>query len=649
MTWRLRSIALYSRRDGSLKEWAFTRDGKVLNFAIISGASSRGKSTIVEIVDYCLLSKHCTIPKGLIRDAVSHVAVLLEGERNRMVVLRPLPDEGRLTSSEVFIQQGADIEFPTAPPEHFTWNRDTAKAKLSEFTGIDSPPVLTISESSDWLDRGAANIRHCAPYLFQPQDVIASRNVTFPGIEGGFERLHTLDALRYFLGVFTMDDLKKKYELRRLLLERTRLGRQLVESRALRTTEDSRAQLLWNEARNLGVVRAEETPDTHSEMVQHLAGLVSDGKLKVHDESSDLYADAQQEEADLVTRLQERRLELAKYQGYRKAESQHAETTEAQLERLRLRDLLPKDISPERCPLCKEGSLDAADIQSRLNDSLRALEEIREMPSRFRSRLERQCKKLEQEIDELKKSLEQVRARMRTILVNHVNDKKMLDRVRALARFEGTVVEYLRTAKTTSQTLQLDASSMEERIAELESEVGENAVVRKIEAIQSIIGTNMTLLAKRLDVEFPGKPVRLNLNELMIEVAVDTSNYVPLGQLGSGANWLGYHIAASLALHGYFRLQARPVPRLLILDQPSQVWFPAAEAKFQGKELPGDPMDLESLKKVYDLLDAVAKQKHTPQIIALDHARLGTALFQEAMVADWHEEGEGLVPREWLT
>ena len=47
-----------------------------------------------------------------------------------------------------------------------------------------------------------------------------------------------------------------------------------------------------------------------------------------------------------------------------------------------------------------------------------------------------------------------------------------------------------------------------------------------------------------------------------------------LAQMGSGENWVGYHVAAHLSIHKLFRLRKRPVPGLLMLDQPSQVHYP---------------------------------------------------------------------------
>ncbi|WP_432185745.1 DUF3732 domain-containing protein, partial [Streptomyces tendae] len=41
--------------------------------------------------------------------------------------------------------------------------------------------------------------------------------------------------------------------------------------------------------------------------------------------------------------------------------------------------------------------------------------------------------------------------------------------------------------------------------------------------------------------------------------------------MGSGENWVGCHVNVHLALHHCSSPQGRPVPRLLMLDQPTQI------------------------------------------------------------------------------
>jgi hypothetical protein len=47
-----------------------------------------------------------------------------------------------------------------------------------------------------------------------------------------------------------------------------------------------------------------------------------------------------------------------------------------------------------------------------------------------------------------------------------------------------------------------------------------------------------------------------------------------LPNIGSGANWVGYHVVAHLALHKLFPARNRLVPAILMLEQPSQAYYP---------------------------------------------------------------------------
>ncbi len=59
-------------------------------------------------------------------------------------------------------------------------------------------------------------------------------------------------------------------------------------------------------------------------------------------------------------------------------------------------------------------------------------------------------------------------------------------------------------------------------------------------------------------------------------------------RMGGGKNWLGCHFLALLALHEHFVQERRSVPGFLILDQPTQVYFPSTQ---QYKALSGTTED----------------------------------------------------------
>lgn len=85
--------------------------------------------------------------------------------------------------------------------------------------------------------------------------------------------------------------------------------------------------------------------------------------------------------------------------------------------------------------------------------------------------------------------------------------------------------------------------------------------------------------AKALDLEHSEYPYRFDLNKLT--VMVDRNRPVPLQQLGSGANWLGCHLVALLAIHTFLHRNKRPVPGFLFLDKPSQVFFHRKQITFR--------------------------------------------------------------------
>lgn len=647
MSWRIVAIGIYSRKYGTLSVLEFNRTG----LSIITGDSAKGKSTVLEIADYCLLSRHCGIARGPIRQAVSAVGLLAERGSSRLALVRPLPAEGRMTSSEVFLMQGDAIELPESVPQKWNANLDRAKEVLSAFTGIEVPPVLTNFESGDFEDRYPANIRHCAPLLFQPQDVIATRNVSFPGLENPFARLHTIDALHYFLGVFDMNKLRKRRQLRRLLLERRRFGRQQRESQSLRARGFDRGLQLWNEARALDLLGEEPEPANVADLADRLRAIIERvGGLKLDPDGASTFLHAEEQEALLRKELMQKRIEFSQFEERQRIEEEHTALASRQVERIALRDLLPADRGQEECPLCRAGRIDASDLEHGLETSLVAIERTQRVPERLRSQIESRQEQLKVEIEELNQQIRTIRDRMRTSLRGISEGASMLAEIRKRERLAGRVWEYLDAVGPDLASEEDNGEenvSFDEQISELQKEVGEHRFKHAMDQVQADIGSRMTAAARQLEVEFPGHPVRLNLQvDLGIELDFGKDNWVPLNQLGSGANWLGYHIAMMVALHSYLRERKAPVPGFFILDQPSQVWFPVAQAR-EGKLLvPTEDRDLQSLRAVYRLLYETANSVSDLQIIVFDHAKLPDSEFDSATVDEWRDHG--FVPDDWF-
>jgi len=141
-----------------------------------------------------------------------------------------------------------------------------------------------------------------------------------------------------------------------------------------------------------------------------------------------------------------------------------------------------------------------------------------------------------------------------------------------------------------------------------------------------------------------------------------------LWQIGSGENWMGYHIATFQALHEYClaRGDRNSVQSFLVIDQPSQVFFPsdsfddAVSAAYAADEQAdaGHPRrrdpdhDLQRTKRIFETIGRWHQRiGHAVQVIVLEHADASAwghvPEFQQ--VANWRgADTDWLIPRAWL-
>jgi len=97
----------------------------------------------------------------------------------------------------------------------------------------------------------------------------------------------------------------------------------------------------------------------------------------------------------------------------------------------------------------------------------------------------------------------------------------------------------------------------------------------------------------------------------------------------------------------YFITHDRPVPSFIVLDQPSQAFFP------RDRQVGGDLSELsdsdrEHTQQLYEMLHRVIEEMAGGlQVIALDHADFEDEWFSDSVVQRWRD-GEALIPASWL-
>lgn len=644
MSWRIKSLILYQRDGIGQRVLDFDLHG----VNVITGDSQTGKSAVLDILNYILMSQSCPIPKGIIRQAVSHVGGHFIKSDGELLVLRPLPDSGKKVSTQGWYQLGNDLEFPNEIPEMFS--NSFVKDILSSFTEIKGAAVLS-DIKEPWEEVQAdANIRHAAPLIFQPQDVIANRYISVPGLDSESRRRHMLDALPFLLGIENVEILASRTQLRELKQKLRILKVKGKERGQLRANAYSRGHKLWLAAQGMGLIKGEiprsvpallamlrEVKVLESQMVD-IATIVPDMRQLEEDEQS---------KRKFVS---EKRKSIRALKDFEQSIEAHHDVVSRQLNKISISELLPNQTPKGACPVCNSDLFDPSLHHDELKIALSSLQGMRAVPLRIDVKTRKALKRLEQELIPLEEEYIASRGKLRSGAFIISKNRRYMSINRQADHLLGRISEYIRTVDV------VDINDDDEALPKLEKDIV--ALQKKIDSVQGrrkgvqeSVNKKMTELARCMEVEFQNGNATISVEDLSIKVQVDPDSDVmtSLAEIGSGSNWVCYHLAGILAIHSHLSETGCPVPRTLLLDQPSQAWFPE-ELRVTDREddlVPKDDEDTNRVRDIYKLLKSITSNDNFSQIIVMDHAKFNDSWFKDMIRYEWRF-GEKLVPEEWI-
>lgn len=156
----------------------------------------------------------------------------------------------------------------------------------------------------------------------------------------------------------------------------------------------------------------------------------------------------------------------------------------------------------------------------------------------------------------------------------------------------------------------------------------------------------MTQWANELKLEHSRYPLRLDLKNLTV-VADTIDGAVPMDRMGSAENWVGYHLIAHLDLHEWFVNRSLPVPRMLFIDQLSQVYFPA-DRDADGSLSEISEEDQQAVTRMLKFLLSVVEELAPHfQVIITEHADIAEPWYRNTVIERWRGAGHMLVPPDW--
>jgi len=641
VSFQIRDLVLYSV-DGERRILSL-RTGQP---NVVTGDSKTGKTALITIVDYCLGSSECAIPAGVIRNAVSWVGLRLKVAGGEAFVARKVPPQDVGTSTEIFYTVGTEVNIPSADELGGTTNLEALKTLLSRHTGIGE----NIHQPGPQESRSAlsATVRHALFFCFQHQAEIISNRHLFHNQSEPHIPQAIKDVLPYFLGAITEDYVQRLQRLRALTRELKLRERRLQEAEAIRGRGLTRAQGLITEAYDLGLASVAPPEDWEEavSVLRLIAAARPDPEAELALEG-DAYGELQIERDRLISELRDVRAQLTAAQALATARDGYATEGREQLFRLESVGLLAEQEVGE-CPLCAAALPENLPRVEQLKQGLADLaQQVREVEERS-PQMDKVLRTIGERQERVQAALTANRESMDAIQRSRARLQEIQDRVARRAHILGRVSLYLESLPELEDHSDLrdEIAGLRSTIAALEDELSPESVDERMASILSLVAKDMTEWATALHLEHSGHPLRLDVRHLTVVSDTDEGP-VSMDRMGSGENWVGYHLIAHLALHKRFAGQGRPVPRFLFLDQPSQVYFSPDQAILSNLGDLGDE-DREGVARMYRLVFQVVEALEGKlQVILTDHADLDEPWFQDAVCERWRG-GTALVPAEWI-
>ena len=652
MNMQIKAIYLYNA-EGEVR----TLDFKMGVVNIITGRSATGKSAIISIVEYCLGRSEFNVPDSKYFDAVAWYAVLYQLDQTEILIAKPKPAAGYRSQSEVFFKRGSDLSIPSLDELTPNSNDRAVVKELSLLLGFS--PNLHEPDEDESRYSLEATLKHARFYLFQKQNVIANQEILFHRQSEDYIPRAMKDTLPYLLGAVPEDRLKLTDEWRRAKRELTIAQRKLREAEAIISNRLDRGKSLLEEAFQVGLLDSDISGDSIDDVLELLKSTQDWQPTTVPVNDEDRSVTLKDDLGTLVQASREKYREIKAVEAFEK--QANGFSNEATEQNMRLQSINLFRINPDKtttCPLCSmdmsEQVATTVEIQSSLENLQANLQNVQNQQPRLREHLEN----LRAERETLQQQIAETKLAIEAIYAQEDAAQQLRDLNVRAARIVGRISLYLESVNfiDENETLRQSVKNGQNEVNRIGALLDPTDIEDVLQSILSQLTIWMSDWARELQLEHSDYPYRLDVKKLT--VVVDRPlRPIPMIRMGSAENWLGCHLISHLALHKYFIGEKRPVPGFLILDQPSQVYFPSEDDYKAYKAMEGKPEDLLNVEHdaakvavMFNLLFQFCKDLNPDfQIIIIEHANWGTEEFQDALVEEPWTDGRALIPLDWVS
>lgn len=614
MNFYISKIRLWFRHGGEPRDLEFFKD----KVNVITGDSSTGKSSVLKIIDYCLLSERSTIVEDVINENVAWYGLVFHIDDLPYTIIRQAPT---VESAEMKVLFREGEYLPDEPIADLDDIRAKALVKMNELFHIN--PKLKLGS------KVKQHFRHNLIFNYLTEDIIATES-TYQDL-----RFFRRDEYSQILNdLFKLAIGVNESKLRELESElQTAQTREKNKKRAQEKEQENREKFektkveIANQVEELGLGAATELGDSPTAWAANIKSIVDNCNLQFKNEETN----RQRNEIEMA--LVKVREKLGYFESLEKEYKIYQKRLERQNESLVPVEYVKKHLS-ELMTYQETGQL------------LRELTEAWEMIKQsYKPDL-----KLPEDFENTKKGLirdeQKLVADWRKLNPYQIDQKDIVwirKTILLADRMEKELTKEPKLTITDEMLVQYGEtiSQIEEKLVRLRAK-NENALGKLNDEIGKYYKYQTGISEAYRDY----KPV-YSMDEKMLMLITEDGEY-PKGNVGSKSNYMFLHLCYFFGLHDLLiNNRNEQIPQFLFIDQPSIPYYADKNTAIVSKN--GEMNDdREKLKEAFRLTDKFMREMTRNghfQIIMIEHAEEDYWNNLETFVTRYKfRNGDGLIP-----
>lgn len=610
---------------------------------IISGKSQTGKSALIDIIDYCLLSTNCSIPHGVIYESVKIYSIVLWINNKRLILGRDKPNTSH--SNKVFLYEINDNFDSNIIDMSFFKKYESKYISKTQFKDYQIRNILNIPIVIDSLSESRLSFRSMTSFMFQHQNLMASKFALFYRLDSFTRAKNTQRDFKVFMNIENFEFMQVQEELDQIKKALAKIAKEekfFVEK--FKVLLDQLKNDCINFYATLGNARVMIEKITNTDFYTIL------GRKQIISNIIDYPLDS-----DIPKELVKIKEEMKLL--YLKMSENHMQLKDIEIynsELLDTKSMIDLDININQdstCPLCNQK------YTNKINKYIKAKEKIKTEVQDIESTIPKvvaQQKQLEESLKKNKSRYQALKYNYEVLNKRHKNIGSEEEKKEKLIKYKSEIETKLQVLRDFKKFNDEDKRKLLERQEELEKKKGFDFTQAQINAELKVSEYINEVIKNGLELESGlGYPnLYFDIEEFSL---FQNKNHqkIYLSEMGSGSNWLNCHIALMIGLHKYIALNNLQIPSFLFFDQPSQVYFPSEQDMRSSTEKEKSDMVTvkEIFQKIIENVDSINSHKDCQskiQLFMTDHYTCNEEWFEKCLISDgrWID-GKKLIPVEY--